>query len=234
MSYHEGDRLAVEAMRWAFWRGLILLAAFLGGCWAGKASAQDRVFADGFEDPQPGLGPCEHPLVQPEGWQATTKSWQQAWSSPDGSPQATFPNSVGFPVPIGAAKGGYTVIPFVMSGGLSITITWDTAQANGGQGYGAPRPADSMTLTWSECPGDFRMIGGGFDACAMTASGASMFGTVNVAPPTACQMDVGRTYYLNVIAANPQDGLQDGEHTCSDISPWTTFGCDVQAVHRPQ
>lgn len=197
----------------------------------GDARAE-RIFADGFE-PEAGLGPCEHPLVQPEGWQATTKSWQVAWSSPDGSPQATFPQSVGFPVPIGAAKGGYTVIPFVPSGGQTVAISWDTAQANCPQGYCAPRPAESMAVTISECPGDFR-VQPGFDACALVASGGSLFWTTESASAFACPLEVGRTYYLNVMAANPVDGLTAGEETCDDISPWTGQGCDVQAVHRPQ
>jgi hypothetical protein len=222
----------------ASWSLRILLALGAAMLVVGFAMAEP-IFGDGFEEGEAGgpVDPCAHPLVQPAGWQATTKSWQQAWSSPDGSPQATFPQSVGFPVPIGASKDGYTVIPFIATGGQTVQITWDTAQSNGPQGYSAPRPAHTMLLNISECPGDVRppSIGGNFDACVRLSGLDSMFWTTSAgASSLACPLMVGKVYYLNVMAADPSDGLVLGEHTCNELSPWTTFGCDVQAIHRPQ
>jgi hypothetical protein len=245
---------AVKRFRW-LWEGelhgvwlalaqalcTVLLYAFLVlavGMLLVSMVRADTLHRDGFEEGEPGgpVDPCAHPLVQPAGWQVTTKSWQQAWSSPDGSPQATFPQSVGFPVPIGAQKGGYTVIPFLPTGGQTVQVTWDTAQSNAPQGYRAPRPAHTMLLNISECPGDVRppSIGGNFDACVRLSGLDSMFWTTEDTSTFACQLQVGRVYYLNVMAADPTDGLELSEHTCNDLSPWTTFGCDVQAIHRPQ
>lgn len=226
------DAVFAFLLRLATW---FVLGALIGAGMTRCVMAQS-IFADGFEtDGAPGeeIDPCDSPLVQPEGWQATTKSWQQAWSSPDGNPQATFPNSVGFPVPIGASIGGYTVIAFVPQAGQSVGIHWDTAQANPQQGYGAPRPADSMFLSISVCPGDFRMKQG-FDPCAIVASGASLFWTTT-GSGLACYLAPGVTYYLTVAPVNPQDGIFPApSHTCSTSAPNSAFGCDVQARHSGQ
>jgi hypothetical protein len=233
MSRHEGDWLLWLFALWVIRLFVycvvgIVCAALLIRC----ANAQ-TIYADGFEEAAASQGPCDDPLVQPAGWQFTNKSWTQAWSSPDGNPQATFPNSVGFPVPIGASIGGYTVIAFVPQAGQSVGIHWDTAQANPQQGYGAPRPADSMFLGISVCPGDFRMKQG-FDPCAIVASGASLFWTTGNSG-FACNLAPGVTYYLTVAPVNPQDGIFPApSHTCSTSAPNSAFGCDVQARHSGQ
>lgn len=185
---------------------------------------QNAVFADGFE----GSGdPCDHPLVTPEDMKYVNKPWVTAWSSPDGNPRAVFPRSVGFPVPIGSDKGAYTVIPFTPSAGQTIDITWDTAQANGSQGYPAPRPADSMFVGISACAGDLRVAA----PCSLVAGAASLFWSTEFGGEYVCALVPGTTYYMTVSPVDPTDGLTPGEHTCSTSAANSAFGCDVQAVH---
>lgn len=209
----------------------------LGMC--SSAQAQDRIFADGFETPgEPGGEPpaCTHSLIQPEGWVKGQRPWEVAWSSPDGSPQATYPNSVGFPIPLGAQRGGYTVIPFV-AGFEFVSIYWEPVQANPQQGYGTPRPAEGMWMSLSPCAGDFRPA----DDTASDpflksgcrkggASGGFAYG-IGTTTHQFCALEPGETYYLNVIAADPSDGLHEGETSCAEV-PNSLLRCHVQAVSR--
>jgi hypothetical protein len=234
MSYHEGDGMLRD-----FWIGvrhyvLLALVAFgMGYCSRGNA---EPIFANGFEAEAPGADPCAH-LIQPEGWQRVSKTWVQTWSSADGSPEAVWPESVGFPVPVPGRtssgfirKGQYLVVPFVPDADQSVTITWDTAQANPGQGYGLPRPAYSMFIGISDTPGDF-CVTFGFDPCSRVAGQDSLHWTTKPdASSAVCPLVAGQTYYMNVVMADPRDGLQPGEHSCTE-APNSADGCDVQARH---
>lgn len=188
----------------------------------------------------PNFDACDDPLIQPAGWQSTTKTWLAAFSSPDGTPMATYPQGVGFPVPIGAQRGGYTVIPFTPTAKTVVTISWDPAQANPGQGYGKPRPAELMFIGISRCPGDLRPSDQGKsgnpwlqEGCRRVAGGASLFHRTTGGPSDdfVCRVEPGVVHYLTVAAVNPADGLVIGEHTCSDSAANSALGCDVQARH---
>lgn len=211
-----------------------LLSALPGITGAGTDAG---VFSNGFEGGEaPNVGPCDSEFVAPAGWQSITKPWNVAWDSPrPNTPTPTYPFSGGYPVPVGAEKGGYTVIPFVPNANEDVAITWDTVQPQ--PGYSAPRVANQMTFKISACPGDFRLVQG-YDPCGRISAQDSIFySTKPHAPAVVCKLDAGVTYYLNIIAVNPMDGIfpaLNSPHTCSDVSPWTTFGCDVQAVHSPQ
>lgn len=180
------------------------------------------------------LGP--DPLIGPAGWVRTDVDWQTFWSSPDGDPQATWPTSVSFPTPIWAKKGGYTVVPFTATTDMTIKIFWDRSQGNPGEGF-VQRPADSMAISISPCPGDVRPATTASDpdiylrpGCRRQAiSGALIWSTDPAAlnSPTACYVEKGRTYYLNVIAADVSDGLTPGEHTCAPV-PASATECNVQ------
>lgn len=204
-------------------------------CSASVASAQ-AVFFDGFEAP---LEACQDPLIGPPGWDVQSTTWVNAFSSPDGSPQATYPNSVGFPVPIGADKNKLRVISFVPFADLTVTMTWDNAQSNPAQGYTA-RPADSMFIAISPCPADVRVR----DAlsadpwlrngCRQIAGGSSMFYSTVPGDPNndiVCRLQAGEQYFITVAPIDPGDGLDLGEHTCNDSINTTQFGCDVQMIH---
>jgi hypothetical protein len=176
------------------------------------------------------------PAFQPSGRVATEKSWVQQWSAPNSTSLATYPNSIGSAVPVGANKGGYVVVPFVPTANLDVEIFWDVAQANNSIGYNPPRPADGMFITISPCRGDFREpVVGSNDhflrpGCRVFANTAQLNystipGTTN---NTMCRLEAGKTYFMNVVAADPADGLSNAEHTCHS----SATGCDVQATHR--
>lgn len=213
---------------------LALLAA--ASLLALPARAQ-TIYFDGFES---AVDECSDPMVSPEGWNIFPTSWVDAWSSPDGSPAAFFPNSVGFPVPIGANRNGLRVIGFTMPAGMTISITWDQAQSNPPQGYTA-RPAKSMYFAISPCPADARPLDPtGADpyrtsACRQVAGASSMY--LSTHPGTGsfvCRLEPDRLYFMTVAPVNPFDGLTLGEHNCDESAPETQFGCDVQARHTGQ
>lgn len=213
---------------------LVLLSLLVSPAFA------QSVFLDGFEAPVPAA--CSDPLIAPAGWDMLSSNWTAAWSSPDGSPQASYPNSVGFPVPIGTNKGKIKVINFTPLPNQTVDITWDTVQPNHEQGYYA-RPATSMFFAISPCGGDVRPP----DAfstdpwlqpgCRQVAGGGSMFFTTR--PPTSqqgneivCHLEAGVQYFMMVAPINPSDGLTLGEHTCDASAQQSAEGCEVQATHR--
>lgn len=198
----------------------------------------ERIFANGFEPEAPGADPCMG-LIQPFGWQRVNKTWQEAWTSPTGQ-VPTFPTSGGNPVPIPGKRAGtndyitkeqYLVISFVPQPGQSIEMAWDVAQAQ--SGYGQPRPANAMFVGISDTPGDFCTALPGHDPCAKYGGQDSLFWTTSLTPGfNQCPLVPGTTYYMNIIMANPGDGLIFGEQgACQDV-PNSQLGCDVQATHR--
>jgi hypothetical protein len=180
------------------------------------------------------------PAFQPSGRTRTNKTWVQAWSAPNGSATAVYPNSIGAAVPVGAEKGGYTVISFVPGVNEEVGIFFDPVQTAPNIGYGTARPADGMLLALSPCAGDVRGAASGNDADPFLRPGCRVFANTGSLTFTTkgnassnsfvCRLQAGQTYYLNVMAANPADGLSDSEHSCLT----NTSGCDVQAVHRAQ
>ena len=177
------------------------------------------------------------PGVQPMGWQRVDTTWENLFKPRDGAPIPTYPDSLGFPVPIGANKGQYTSAAFVAEANQTVNMFWDPAQANPWEGYSYARPAEGMFISVSPCPGDVRPADdavGGFLAagCRRFANtGSLVFSTSpGLVQSTfgACKLDAGKTYYLNVMPANPDDGLVAGEHSCTP-SPTSDLGCDVQA-----
>lgn len=199
-------------------------------------AAAQTVFFDGFEEPV--ADPCAHPLIAPAGWETQSKTWVDNWSSPDGWPRASYPNSVGFPVPIGANKNKITVVNFVPLANQTIDISWDGVQSNLEQGY-YPRPALSMFISISLCPGDVRPPDSQsadpllHQSCRTGGGGGSLFfSTQPGSGDFACRLEAGRMYFMNIAPIDPSDGLQPGEHTCDDSSAYSEQGCDVQAIHR--
>lgn len=178
---------------------------------------------------------------QPTTLTRVTKTFVQAFSPPDGDPTASYPNSVGFPVPIGANKGSYLTVPFVAQPNTVVDMTWDTAQANGFQGYSSPRPADAMFVGISPCPGDLRPTDHFSEdiflrnGCRRVTGLDSMFysttsGTVN--PYSICKLEAGKTYYINIAPVNPnQSSGPNSTYTCSTTAPNSANGCDVQIRH---
>lgn len=183
-----------------------------------------------------GTGACTitgHPLVAPPSLTRIDKTWVKAWSSPDGTSTAVYPNSVGSVVPVGSEKGHYTVIPFTPSENLSVGMFWDVAQPS--TGYLKPRPANAMFISISPCPGDLRPSNNNStdpferSACRLLANTGSLYYTTT-ASTAVCKLQAGVQYYINVSPIDTSDGLQAGEDTCGNA----LTGCDVQATHRAQ
>lgn len=186
-------------------------------------------------DPQPAGCSITDPLIAPNSLTKVTKTWTQAWSSPNGKYVPTYPDGIGYPVPIGAEKNGYTVIPFTPNANQSVKIFFDGAQPSSATGYNPARTAMAMLITISPCQGDLRYPRSAsldpFEkpACRIFANTGSLYFTT-ISGSAACTLEAGKTYYMNVAAIDTSDGLQAGENTCGS----SYSGCDVQATHKPQ
>jgi hypothetical protein len=213
----------------------LLLAA------AAPTLGAEPIFADGFEQLGAPGEACVDPMIQPADWIRINRSWETVWSSPDGFPAATYPSSVGFPVPIGVDKFAYKAVSFIPNPNETVGISWEGVQPNPVQGYSPPRPATGMWFSLSPCAGDLRAP----DASSSDpflqagcrrggASGGLIFSTTAFqSNHQACHLEAGTRYWLTIVAANPEDGLDPLEHTCAPLAA-SALGCDVQATHRPQ
>jgi hypothetical protein len=202
-------------------------------------SQSDRIFFNGFESEEAGPPVC--PSV-PLGWSVGEKSWEVAFDYPNPSdirPDPTYPNSVGSPSPVPGyrsypynwyTKGQIVAIPITPLPDKTVDMTWDTAQAQ--SGYGTPRPSAGMFINISTCKWNAHPTPD--PRCSIFGGAGSMFYTTRDATNTpACPVDAGVQYYINVVMANPYDGLEPGEHSCQDNAQNTTTynGCDVQMKH---
>jgi hypothetical protein len=207
----------------------------------GASSTSDAIFRDGFESGLPGGPPQDAcflgaPLVRPTGWVVTPISWVKAFTPRDGAPKPVYPNSLGFPVPIGADRGGITAIKFRSIANQTVSIFWDPAQAKPSEGYFRARPASAMFFSISPCHGDVRPGDntGGFlmQGCRKLANTGGFTYTTKASVPASttatCKLEPDTDYYINVMAANPYDGLVIGETTCFDTQS-SMEGCDIQA-----
>lgn len=206
---------------------------------AASVKTTSRIFADGFEPDEPG-GPvpftCDHPDVAPSWMVGKQMLWSKLFTPRDGAPVPTYPNSNGFPVPIGADRGGWEAGKFVALPDQTVNMVWDGAQANRNEGYGTARPAEGMFISISPCAGDLRAAS--FLATDFLAPGCRKFsneGTLRLTTRQGtastfgyCALTAGQTYYITVSPVNPDNGLDPGEHTCRDV-PSSQSGCDCQA-----
>lgn len=204
---------------------------------------------NGTSTPPPGGGSCQEfyggsapadPQLEPVGWTRTNKTWVANWSAKNNSVIAVYPESAAAPVAFGASKGGYSVVgPFTPNANQVVRIYWELVQTNNQYGYSQPRPADAMWIGISPCPGDFRRTNNASQdkflrgGCRRLASSDGIiFATLpGETDHATCFLQPGQPYYMNVIAANPEDGLFSGEHTCA-AAPNSANGCDVQGNHR--
>jgi hypothetical protein len=193
---------------------------------------------DGFEGAGGGApvppDACSGPLVKPAGFTAVPQSWTQMWTSkrkPSPSfpvPQMVFPNSPGFPVGIGAAQWQYQLTSFVPPPGMSGQLFFDPHQARPQEDEPIGRPAVSMFISISPCPGDFRPPDQR-PKCSLVANTGMLAWTTRPGVP-ACQLTPNVPHYLLVAPVDPRDGSVAGDYTCRDTgAPY----CWVQAIHRP-
>lgn len=166
------------------------------------------IFTDGFESP---VDPCDDPMVMPEGWARVTWTWEKQWSAPNRSLIAEYPNSIGFPIPLGSGKRGYKVVPFIPRANESVVIDWREAQAQPVIGYNQARVADGMWLAISQCPGDLRAASNTGDPylspkCRTFAYAGTLVYSSN--DPKACLVTPGVVHYLTVTPHAPGDPVE--------------------------
>lgn len=206
-------------------------------------STSDLIFADGFESGIPGAEPphCDSPFMDRASPIYT--DWAHALGARDGSPLATYPRGLSYPVAVGTNIGTALVIPFTPLAGQTVNFYFDQVQARPSDGYGRARPADLMWVAITECADEFGRgrvdlrpaVQGAVDpfqrpGCRKVENSASLIWTTAAFLPesndAACKLEAGKTYFLIVSPVNPQDGIAEGEHTCSNV-PSSASGCDV-------
>ena len=212
----------------------------------GDSDASVQTVAVAAPDPgQEPSGDCDITVGtqghQPTGWGRVNVTWSQLFTPRDGDPVPVYPLSNGFQVPIGANKGQYTSASFVPNVEQTVNMVWDRAQAKPSEGYSTARPASGMFISISPCPGDLRAFNdevGGFLArgCRKFQNESTLIYSTKASLPqsnqSACKLEAGKQYYINVLPANPNDGLTQGEHSCDPV-PSSDLGCDVQARSSP-
>jgi hypothetical protein len=209
-----------------------------------KNKTLEAIFANGFESGSEGGEPpahCDSPFMDRASPIYT--DWAHALGARDGSPLAVYPRGLSYPVAVGTSKFTALVIPFTPLAGQTVNFYFDQVQARPSDGYGRARPADLMWVAITECADEFGRgrvdlrpaVQGAVDpfqrpGCRKVENSASLIWTTAAFLPesndAACKLIAGRTYFLIVSPVNPQDGIAEGEHTCSDV-PSSASGCDV-------
>ena len=221
------------------WVISLLLTLFSTGAFS------QSIFSDGFEGPSPVIG-CEAggPLIAPPGYEKITRNWGVVWSSPLCPNCQVYPDSgalSNLPFPR-IDKDQVVAIPFTALPDLTIRINWTTpVQPNGGIGYPRARVATAIFISISPCKWDVRPPTSSTDPDQFLRGGCRKFSSGTIITYTTkpiqvestgsvCRIQSGQTYYLNMIMADPSDGLDEEENTCVDP---TIVGCEVQGSHKP-
>jgi hypothetical protein len=239
----------VNTIASAFLKALMIFGLLLAMCWpaqsypivansAAVVSSTIQIFGDGFEQAEeegPPVFSCDHPDVRPSWMTGTVKTWAKLFMPRDGSPVPTYPNGLGFPIPLGASKSAWEAGWFVALEDQTTTLFWEPAQAKPNEGYYMARPAKGMFVSISPCEGDLRpssFVATDFLApgCRRYANTGSITTTTKQPASTFgyCALVAGQKYYLNVSPVNPNDGLTPGEHSCQNTAG-SLNGCDAQA-----
>lgn len=204
-----------------------------GGCAVTKESIAD---------------PTQRALFQPDGFTRVDRSWQQfaragsvyptmALSEP--YPVGTYTLNGGTYSPATSLRGKYITVAIV-GNGSNYKFEWIQAKPVAVYNYQPARPTDFKYVTLSTCPGDFRTTS------AFTAADPANDPTLiqqcrnQVIAETAlsygptgfgrCPVVAGRTYYLNIVFADPAGGLSPSETGCRDTSAAT---CETSWKHLP-
>jgi len=181
--------------------------------------------------PQPGIPACTYPgiagnpYVQPAGFVGHPVPWSQLMLG------APFPYGNSYLAPVGSytlralnvarlgpsMAGRYMATPFVAEQGGAYLVSWVAVQRQSEvPGYPVPRNAASMFVSISPCAGDLRP-GDRFsgDPWLTTCRASLSSGSLKFGTGSTCRLQAGKTYYLNIAAVEPSDGLTTTETTCS-------------------
>lgn len=206
--------------------------------------------------PPDGQENCEGmtgPLVKPSGFTGSTVPWDQAFRYRSWTSSAfSFPEypAIGSSLaPTGSFTlrsstgtdqgppivGKWIAIPFTAASGVYF-FNWLDPQPIPERAYGPSRAASSVYMTLSTCKGDFRLPDNSASdpllkaVCRKQAGSATITYSASQFGGLSCPLQMGRQYYLNVLFANPSDGLTPTEHTCLDGKT----ACDVNLRHEKQ
>ena len=194
-------------------------------------SSTVQVTAVQSEDPiSPGCDiTSTDPLFTPAGFSQHIVPWTTAFYG------SVFPATGGYLNPIGSVTisklpvtGRYLAIEFTPKQGEALSLAWEQAQAVSHHNYRTPSPAGPIFLSVSPCAGDFRLpvsapTPTSVDSENYQRAACRKFdqaGTIylNSSQPSFnnCGIKAGRKYFLNILFADPTDGLNTTEHTCLD------------------
>lgn len=185
------------------------------------------------------------PLVRPEGFVEHLLTWEQAFYGhrypSSGSPLAPMGS---FTLRSGSDNGPpiagrYLSIAFTPSTGV-YRLGWLQIQFIPEHGYivtpdGQTRVADNVYFTVSRCPGDFRLPDSAsgdpalHQGCRKIRSAGAIFYS-EASGFNVCPIEVGEPHYLNVLFADPRDGLTTTENTCGAGRD----ACEVMTRHELQ
>jgi len=190
--------------------------------------------------------PFQRSLFQPDGFEQRLLSWNQLFG-----PGSIYPTAaLSEPYPVGSytlagnvhspaqtTRARYISVP-IDGNGNNYKFEWIQAKPVAIYGYQPARPTDFKYVTISTCPGDFR-ITSAFSAAdpvndptliqqcrnQVVAETGINYGPTGFG---RCRVESGKRYYLNIVFANPNDGLSPTETGCRD-----TFGgvCDTSWKH---
>ena len=191
--------------------------------------------------------PAQRALFQPAALAMQQRSWEQLWG-----PGFVYPNGrTGEPYPVGSwtlsgnvyspavsLRGKYITVPFVGDGRIH-EFLWIQAKPVSSYRYQPTRPTDFMYVTISTCPGDFRLVGEYQTVAPDPVNDPTMVRQcrnrtaaetlITYGPSAGCRVEAGRTYYLNIVFADPSDGLTADESGCRDTDSGV---CETSWRHR--
>ena len=206
--------------------------------------AAQTIFVDRFESPGTGAPQplaCEQwpgELVAPAGFKAHDVAWEQAFNG------YAYPLSGGPLAAIGSwtlrrswpdtgpeLPGRYLSIPLVPDGD-SHKLEWTLVQFT--TVYPFARSAESVFVSVSPCPGDFRVADEASSdpferrACRKISMQGALYYGPQAATSNVCVLETGREHYINVLFADPRDGLTTSEHSCAGEEP----RCEANFKHN--
>lgn len=185
-------------------------------------------------------------LFQPDGFTRVDKTWTAAFGA-----EYPFPETFGDFYPVGSwtlaglsysavsTRGKYISIAFTGNGN-PLQLQWNSAKPL--SFYAPARFANSVYVTITACPGDFRRTSQytspspasdpSFVAqCRSTNTSEALLSYGPSALSYAfCPVESGRPYYVNIVFANVLDGLSASETGCSNTS---TAVCEISVKNRP-
>ncbi|MCU0674234.1 MAG: hypothetical protein MUE69_15725 [Myxococcota bacterium] len=205
----------------------------------GDARPADALDVDASQDSGSDAGPtnaCVHPDIRPAALTEYRMTWEQVF-------ERAYPDAPGYLVPLGSftpersmsgppSASMYLAIEFTALEGVRSRISFAPSQPIAVVGYTQYRPGTAF-VSISPCPGDFRPPDPASDDsflrnCRALITGETLnFGNSPDPAPHYCQLEAGRTYYLNVVFAPP--GMLDG---VTDSCDFDLDRCEVNSQPR--